>query len=93
MDNKKCNDIKDPLLPDPEFRCVRCLEKAQPVDGRRMKEVKINDEMLKAVPEFCYLLVGGMLYVVGDGCELTPLQMFIGKVLTVLTGGSMNSHA
>ena len=47
-------------VPDPVFRCVRCLAKAQPIDRRTMKEVKINDEMLKAVPELCYLLVVGM---------------------------------
>ena len=53
--HKKCSDIKEPLRPDPEFRCARCLEKAQPIDGRTMKEVKINDEIHKAIPEFCYL--------------------------------------
>ena len=42
------------------------LIKALPIDGRTMKEeVKINDKMLKAVPEFCYL--GDMLSA-GGGC-------------------------
>ena len=43
------------------------LIKALPIDGRTMKEeeVKINDKMLKAVPEFCYL--GDMLSA-GFGC-------------------------
>ena len=29
--------------------------KRQAIDGRTMNEVKLNDEMLKVVPEFCYL--------------------------------------
>ena len=39
----------------------------RPINGRTMEEVKINDEILKAVLEFCYL--GDMLSA-GDGCEL-----------------------
>ena len=68
-----------------------------------MKEVKINDEMLKAVPEFCYL--GDMLSD-GGGCELSVvihckcswegelcllLLLPIHRDLQILTGGSMYS--
>ena len=91
--HKKCSDIKGRALrSNPEFRCARCLE----------KEVKINDEMLKAVPEFCYL--GDMLSA-GGGCELAVvacckcswgkicqlLPLPINRNLLVLTGGSMYS--
>ena len=67
-----------------------------------MKEVKINDEMLKAVPELCYLWnmlsVGGgcELAVVslckcswGRFCQLLPLP--INRNLLVLIGGSIYS--
>ena len=57
--HKKFNDIKSPLRPDPDFRCDRCLGTARPIDGRTVKEVKVDDEKLEAVPEFCYL--GDML--------------------------------
>ena len=33
------SDIKGPLCPNPKFRCARCLENAQPIDERTMKEV------------------------------------------------------
>ena len=63
--HKKCSGIKGPLRPDPDFRCGRCLGKA-----RTVKEVKVNDEKLEAVPEFCYL--GDMLSA-GGGCELAAV--------------------
>ena len=102
MDTQKSSDIKGPLLPDLEFRCAHCLEKLQPIDGRTMKEVKINDEMLKAVPELCYL--GDMLSA-GGGCKLAVvtlskcswkkfcqlLPLPIKCNLPVLTGGSIYS--
>ena len=64
--HKKCSGIKGPLRPDPDFRCARCLGKARPIDGRTVKEVKVDDKKLEAVPEFCYL--GDMLSA-GGGCE------------------------
>ena len=67
---KKCSGIKGPLRPDPDFRCARCLGKARPIDGRTVKEVKVDDEKLEAVPEFCYL--GDMLSA-GGGCELAAV--------------------
>ena len=68
--HKKCSGIKGPLRPDPDFRCARCLGKARPIDGRTVKEVKVDDETLEAVPEFCYL--GDMLSARG-GCELAAV--------------------
>ena len=68
--DKKCSGIKGPLRPDPDFRCARCLGKARPIDGRTVKEVKVDDEKLEAVPEFCYL--GDMLST-GGGCELAAV--------------------
>ena len=52
--HKKCSGIKGPLRPDPDFRCARCLGKARPIDGRTVKEVKVDDETMEDVPEFCY---------------------------------------
>ena len=68
--HKKCSGIKGPLRPDPDFRCTRCQGKAWPIDGRTVKEVKVDDEKLEAVPEFCYL--GDMLSA-GGGCELAAV--------------------
>ena len=68
--HKKCSGIKSPLRPDPDFRCTRCLGTARPIDGRTVKEVKVDDEKLEVVPEFCYL--EDMLSA-GDGCELAAV--------------------
>ena len=46
---KKCNGFKGPLHPGPNFRCTRCLRTAQPNDGRTVKEVKVDDEKIKAL--------------------------------------------
>ena len=54
---------------------MRCLGTARPIDGRTVKEVKVDDEKLEAVPEFCYL--GDMLSA-GGGCELAA--MCLGQV-------------
>ena len=53
--HEKWKGIKGLLHPDPDFRCARCLVTARPIDGRTVKEVKVDDEQLEAVPEFCYL--------------------------------------
>ena len=71
--HKKCTGIKDPLTSDLNFRCARCLGTARPVDGRLVKEVRIGDEKLEVVPEFCYL--GDMLSA-GGGCELASIIRF-----------------
>ena len=68
--HKKCSGIKGPLRPDPDFRCAWCLGKARPIDWRTVKEVKVDDEKLEAVPEFFNL--GDMLSA-GGGCELAAV--------------------
>ena len=90
--HKKCSVIKGPLRPDPEFRCARCLEKTRPFDGRTMWEVKINDEMLKAVPEFCYL--GDMLSA-RDGCDIVArwLRDFMRKFLPTAAASPLSQSA
>ena len=57
-----------------------------------MKEVKVDDETLEAVPEFCYL--GDMLSA-GGGCDLaavTHCKCALGKfrqLLPLLTNGNV----
>ena len=61
--HKKSNGIKGPLRPNPDFRCARCLGTSRHIDGRTVKGVKVDEEKLEAISEFCYLCAGG-------GCEL-----------------------
>ena len=61
--HNKCNGIKGPLRPNPDFRCARCLGTALPIYGRTVKGVKDDEEKLETVSEFCYLSSG-------SGCEL-----------------------
>ena len=63
---KKCNGIKSPLRPTPDFRCARCLGTARPIGERTVKGVKVDKEKLEAVSEFCYLSAGG-------SCELAAV--------------------
>ena len=54
------------------------------IDGRILKEVKVDYEKLEAVPEFCYLR--NMLYAEGD-CELavvTRCKCDLGKFRQLL---------
>ena len=46
--HKKCNGIKGPLRPEPDFKCSRCLGMAGPIDGRLVKEVQVDDEKVEA---------------------------------------------
>ena len=57
--HKKCNVIKGPLRPNPDFRCAQSLVTARPIHGRIVKGVKVDEEKLEAVSEFCYLSAGG----------------------------------
>ena len=57
--HKKCKGIKSHMRPNPDFRCARCLGTAQPIDGRTVKGVKVDEEKLEAVSQFCYLSAGG----------------------------------
>ena len=59
LDTQESNGIKGPLRLNPDFRCTRCLGSAQPIDGRTVKGVKVDEEKLEAVSEFCYLSAGG----------------------------------
>ena len=68
--HKKCSGMKGPLTLDLNFRCARCLGTARHVDGRLVKEVRIGDEKLEVVPEFCYL---GAMLSAGGGCELASV--------------------
>ena len=68
--HKKCSGIKGLLHPNPDFSCAGCLGTAQPIDGRMIKKVEVDDEKLEAVPEFCYL--GDMLSA-GGGCMLAAV--------------------
>ena len=61
---------RGPLCPDHDFRCARCLGTARPIDGRTVKEVKVDEESLRLSQEFHYL--GDMLYA-GGGCELAAV--------------------
>ena len=60
------------------------MEKARPIDGRSKKEVKINDEILKAVLEFWYRRQALCWIWLRAGCRHT-LHMFVGKVLPTAT--------
>ena len=89
--HKKCSAIIGLLRPDPDFKCPRCLGTARPIDGRTVKEVKVDDEKLDAFPELCYL---GDMISAGGGCELavvTRCKCAWGKVrqlLPLLTNGN-----
>ena len=49
--HKKCNGIKGPLHPNPDFRCTQCRGKARPIDERTVKGAKNDEEKLEAVSE------------------------------------------
>ena len=49
--------------------CLHSLKNGT-IDGRTVKELKVDDEKLEAGPEFCYL--GDMLSA-GGGCELAAV--------------------
>ena len=66
QERKASKSIQRPLRPNPDFRCARCMGTARPIDGRTVKGVKVDEEKLEAVSEFCYLSTGG-------GCELAAV--------------------
>ena len=67
--HKKCSGIKGSLLPESEFRCVRCLGTARAIDERQSL-VEVGNEKLEVVPEFYYL---GDMLIAGGGCELAAI--------------------
>ena len=54
-------------MDDSNFKCVRCLGYASPVDGRHQKSFLVVGDELKVVAWFCYLR--NVLSAGGD-CEL-----------------------
>ena len=68
--HKKCNGIKGPLRPNSDFRCARCLGTTRLIDGRTVKRVKVDEEKVEAVSEFCDLSAGvGFELVVVRRCK------------------------
>ena len=65
--HKKCSGLQR-LTPNPDYRCVRCMGNARPIDGRPQSEVQVGPDKLEVVASFCYL--GDMLSA-GGGCEIT----------------------
>ena len=65
--HKKCSGLQ-PLTPNPDYRCARCLRNAHTIDGRPQSEVQVGPDKLEVVASFCYL--GDMLSACG-GCEIT----------------------
>ena len=81
--HKKCSGIKGRLLPDSDFRWVRCLGTARAIE-RQSLEFEVGNEKLEVVPEFCYL---GYMLSAGGGCELaaiTPCKCAWGKFRQLL---------
>ena len=66
MDTQEMQWHQGPLSPNPDFRCIQCLGTARPIDGRTVKGMKVDEEKLEAVSEFCYLSAGG-------GCDLVTV--------------------
>ena len=65
--HKKCSRVKGP---DTYFRCARYQGTAQPIDGRTVKEVKVDEEKVEAVSEVCFLRD---MLTAGGGCELADV--------------------
>ena len=85
--HKKCSGLQR-LIPNPDYRCARCMGNARPIVGRPQREVQVGPNKLEVVASFCYL--GDMLSA-GGGCEMvvtthvkTPCKKFR-ELLPVLT--------
>ena len=61
-----CSNVKGRLVEDPNFKCRRCLGNARPIGARPAVELKVGDDVLDIVNDFCYL---GDIICAGDGCE------------------------
>jgi hypothetical protein len=66
--HKKCSGLCGKLVPDPNYKCKRCLGQARQLEGRPYNEVKVEDYTLEVVDSFCYL---GDMMSAGGGCELS----------------------
>ena len=64
--HKKCSGLQR-LMPNPDYRCARCMGNARPIDGRPQNEVQVGPDKVEVVASFCYL--GDMLSA-GGGCEI-----------------------
>ena len=64
--HKKCSGLQR-LIPNPDYRCARCMGNARPIDRRPQSEVQVGPDKLEVVASFCYL--GDMLSA-GGGCEM-----------------------
>ena len=86
-EHKNCSGLQR-LMPNPDYRCARCMGNARPIDGRPQNEVQVGPDKLEVVASFRYL--GDMLSA-GGGCEIavttrvkTALKKFM-ELLPVLT--------
>ena len=52
--HKKCSGLQR-LMPNPDYRCARCMGNAHPIDGRPQNEVQVGPDKLEVVASFCYL--------------------------------------
>ena len=69
--HKRCSGTTGKLVPDPNFKCKRCLGVARPVDGRPINEVLVGDDKLEVVASFCYL---GDTLSAGGSCDLATIK-------------------
>ena len=69
--HKKCSDIPDRLVEDPDFRCRRCIGNARAINGRPCVEVQLAVGRLGVADNFVYL---GECSCSGEGCELTTIK-------------------
>ena len=60
--HKKCSGLQ-PLTPNPDYRCTRCMRNVRPIDGRPQSGVQVGPDKLEVVASFCYL--GDMLSAYG----------------------------
>ena len=63
--HKKCSGIQGRLSADPDFVCLRCQGRAQPIDGRPVSCIQLGNTTLDVESEFCYL---GDVLSSGGGC-------------------------
>ena len=52
--HKKCSGLQR-LMPNPDYRCARCMGNAHPIDSRPQNEVQVGPDKLEMVASFCYL--------------------------------------
>ena len=85
--HKKCSRLQR-LIPNPDYRCARCMGNACPIDSRPQSEVQVGPDKLEVVASFCYL--GDMLSPVG-GCHFNSHYSCENR-LEEVQGASTSSH-